>query len=134
MAGRTLSVFAIRINDELIEIVPNTFVYQGGEGETNVRASSAGSGNATSVHSEDAETQISMCKFEVYPTDEIDSKLRTWKRNVGINVIKATEGGGRLKPVVRVFPGMSLVNHPERNATADGTIELEFKGDQMTLG
>ena len=44
-----------------------------------------------------------------------------------------TESGGRLIPVVRVFPNMSLVNHPERAMAPDANVELEFKGDRMTI-
>lgn len=133
MSNRTLSNPAIRINDDLVEIVPNSLSYTGGEGEVNVRAASAGSGVSISVHSENAETQISMVKFSVYPKDDLDAKIRTWKDNIGINVIKMTEGGGRVVPVIRVFKAMSLTNDVERNVSADGVVELEFKGDVVTL-
>jgi hypothetical protein len=133
MGNRTLSNPAIRINDDLVEIVPNSLSYTGGEGEVNVRAASAGSGVSISVHSENAETQISMVKFSVYPKDDLDAKIRTWKDNIGINVIKMTEGGGRVVPVIRVFKAMSLTNDVERNVSADGVVELEFKGDVVTL-
>lgn len=133
MGNRTLSNPAIRINDDLVEIVPNSLTYTGGEGEVNVRSGSAGSGVSVSVHSENAETQISMVKFSVFLKDDLDGKIRLWKDNVGINVIKMTEGGGRVIPVTRVFKAMSLVNGVERNASSDGVVDLEFKGDTMTL-
>ena len=131
--SRKISTPAVRINDELVSIVPNSFVYDGGEGEVTVSASSAGAGNSSSVHAENAETQISMCKFSVFLVDDLDAQIRLWKNNVGINEIKATESGGRLIPVVRIFPNMSLVNQVEREASADGTVELEFQGDRMTI-
>jgi len=131
--SRKISAPAVRINDELVSIVPNSFVYDGGEGEVTVSASSAGAGNSSSVHAENAETQISMCKFSVFLVDDLDAQIRLWKNNVGINEIKATESGGRLIPVVRIFPNMSLVNQVEREASADGTVELEFQGDRMTI-
>ncbi len=131
--SRKISAPAVRINDELVSIVPNSFVYDGGEGEVTVSASSAGAGNSSSVHAENAETQISMCKFSVFLVDDLDAQIRLWKNNVGINEIKATESGGRLIPVVRIFPNMSLVNKVDREASADGTVELEFQGDRMTI-
>ncbi len=133
MASPTISTPAVRINDDLYRIVPNSLVYTGGEGETNVRAASAGSGNSESVHSENAETQISMCNFDVYLLTGTDSDIRTWKRNVGTNTIKLDQVNQQGRPYVRVFRGMSLINDVERNASADGVVSLEFKGDPMIV-
>lgn len=133
MAFKSLSVPAIRINDELIPIVPNSFAYDGGEGEITVRAASSGSGSVESVHSENAESQISMCKFSIYLDTDTDTKIRTWKSEIGSNSIKADQANANGASFVRVFPGMSLTTAIERQASADGTIELEFKGDKMII-
>ena len=133
MAFKSISVPAIRINDELFRIVPNSFVYDGGEGEISVRAASAGSGNVETVHAENAETQISMCKFSLYLDNDLDTKIRDWKREIGTNTIKADQANANGASFVRIFPGQSLMNAVERNASADGVVELEFSGDSMII-
>lgn len=130
MARIGLSVPQIEVNGELVDIVPNSFTYNKGETEINVRSASTGNGGSTSIHTVDAETAISDVMFAVYPTSENDTRIAKWKRAVGANQIKAGQRilGGR--DIVLTFPGMSLTNKPTREASADGTVELEFKGDQ----
>jgi hypothetical protein len=126
----TLSVPSVIANNETIAIVPNSFTYDGGEGEINVRAASGGGNNVESVHSVNAEGKIGKCSFDVYLTPDMDSKIRTWKNNVGQNVIQVVQrlSGGA---VTRSFARMSLMNQVERNASSDGVVSLEFAGDPM---
>lgn len=127
----TLSVPSVIVNNETIAIVPNSFTYDGGEGEINVRAASGGGNNIESVHSVNAENKIGSCKFDVYLTPDMDSKVRSWKNQVGQNNIQFVQrisGGGN---VTRSFSRMSLINPVERNASSDGVVSLEFKGDPM---
>jgi len=133
MAIRSISVPSVRVNDELFRIVPNSFVYNGGEGEITVRAASSGSGNVETVHAENAETQMSMCKFSLFLDNDLDSKIREWKREIGTNTIKADQANANGASFVRVFPGMSLINAVERNASSDGVVEVEFSGDPMVI-
>lgn len=130
MARIALSVPEILVNDEKIAIVPNSFTYNKGETEINVRSASTGNGGSESVHTVDAETAISEPMFAVYPTSENDRRIAEWKRAIGANQIKAAQRvqGGR--DIILTFPGQSLTNKPTREASADGTVELEFKGDQ----
>lgn len=127
----TLSVPSVIVNNETIAIVPNSFSYDGGEGEINVRAASGGGNNIESVHSVNAENKIGNCKFDVYLTPDMDSKVRSWKNQVGQNNIQFVQrisGGGN---VTRSFSRMSLINQVERNASSDGVVSLEFAGDPM---
>lgn len=127
----TLSVPSVIVNNETIAIVPNSFSYDGGEGEINVRAASGGGNTVESVHSVNAENKIGGCKFDVYLTPDMDSRVRTWKNQVGQNNIQFVQrisGGGN---VTRSFSRMSLINPVERNASSDGVVSLEFKGDPM---
>lgn len=127
----TLSVPSVIVNNETIAIVPNSFTYNGGEGEINVRAASGGGNTIESVHSVNAENKIGMCKFDVYLTPDMDSRIRSWKNRVGQNNIQFVQrisGGGA---VTRSFSRMSLINNVERNASSDGVVSLEFSGDPM---
>lgn len=134
MARKTLSVPSIIINNESLKIVPNTFVYDGGEGEVSVRSASGGGRNSETVHSSNAETFIGKCNFEMFLTADLDNKIATWKENIGNNNIQAFQrpiGGG--DAVTLSWDGMSLTNAIERTASADGTVSLEFQGEPMTI-
>lgn len=128
----TLSVPSVIVNNETISIVPNSFTYDGGEGEINVRSSSGGGNTVESVHSVNAENKIGKCTFDVYLTPDMDSKIRSWKSQVGQNAVQVVQrlsGGGS---VTRSFARMSLMNMVERQASSDGVVSLEFAGDPMT--
>lgn len=133
MAFKGISVPEVRVNDDLFKIVPNSFSYDGGEGEITVRAASAGSGNTETIHTENAETQMSMCKFSLYLDNDLDGNIRNWKEDIANNTVKVTQKNGNGKSYIRVFPGQSLMNAVERTASADGVVELEFSGDTMII-
>ena len=132
MGNTTLSTPAIIINNETYKIVPNSFVYDGGEGEINVRSASAGGGSNTSVHSENAESKISMCKFDIYLLLGVDADIATWKENVGSNSIQCIQRTASGESTTLSFDNMSLTAPVERQASADGVTSLEFKGDPMS--
>jgi len=120
---RALSNPTVEINDEVIAIVANTFVFKGGKGEKTVRAASAGGNSIQPVITENAETKISMVKFEVYPTTVNVETQKTWQDSLDGLSVRASEGDFAIN-----FRNMVLVNDPEVSLTADGTIELEFQG------
>lgn len=130
MARVALSVPEILVNDEKVGIVPNSFTYDKGEAEVNVRASSTGNGGSESVHTVNAETAISEPMFNLYVTNENDERIRRWKENIGGNTIKAVQRVPNGNDIVLTFPGQSLTNKPSREASADGVVSCEFKGDQ----
>ena len=130
MSFQSLSVPGVVINGDKMSIVPNSFKYKGGEGETNVRAASTGGGAVQSVHSVNAEDKISQVMFDMFLTGDTDKLIREWSNAIGANTIEAvqsTNQGG----ITKTFTSMSLVNHVERDAGADGVVSLEFKGDPM---
>lgn len=126
-----LSVPAVIVNNETWAIVPNSFKYNGGEGETKVRAASGGGGTVESVHTVDAESKIGKCSFDVYLTPDLDSKIRTLKNQTGQNNVQWVQrisGGGNM---TRSMSRLSLVNDIDREASSDGVVSLEFAGDPM---
>lgn len=131
MATKALSVPSVKVNNDIIGIVPNTFKYVSGDGEVTVRAASTGGNNAISVHTQDAETMFSKVMFSVYPTGDNLAFIRDWKADVAGNTIDAMQKGvGGSKDFSLAFKGCSLTNDPEVNAAADGVIELEWAGDR----
>jgi hypothetical protein len=133
MGNVTLSTAASVVNNETIKIVPNSAVYDGGEGEINVRSASAGGGSSSSVHSQNAETKIGKFKFDVFLTSDLDQKIATWKENIGANSIQANQGSQGNDSISLSFDNMSLVNLVEREVSADGVTSLEFEGDPMSI-
>jgi hypothetical protein len=132
MGNQTLSTPGVVINNNPYKIVPNSLVYDGGEGETGVRSASTGGGSSTSVHSENAETKISYCKFDIYLLAGVDADIARWKENTGSNEIKVLQRTASGESTTLSFDNMSLAPAVERQASADGVTSLEFKGDPMS--
>ena len=124
---RGLSVPGISVNNFPIGIVPNSFKFRLGKGETKVRASSLGGGATESVHTEDAEKKVGMMSWKMYITDETIALVAIWKELIELNVIVAAQ------PVTapKVGQRMSMTNDPDFEASADGTVEVIFEGDPL---
>ena len=128
-----LSVPSIQVKNVTIGIVPNSFKYKSGDGEVTVRAASTGGGNATTVHTQDAETMFSTIMFSVYATAEMTSKIRDWKADVGGLTVDAVQKAKSSldKDFALGFKGVSMTNDPDVNAAVDGVIEIEMAGDKL---
>ena len=75
---RTLSTPEVRVNGEIIRIVPNSLKVVGGFGSVNVRAASGGGGDSVPVHSKNAEDLISKWSFEIYSTSNDVALIPEW--------------------------------------------------------
>lgn len=132
MSLQALSVPTIKVNNDVIGLVPNTFKYTSGDGDVTVRAASTGGINVVSVHTQDADTMKSTVMFSVFVTTDNILKVRDWKAAVAGNTVTATQRGiGTQKDFSLAFKGMSVTNDPEINAAADGVIEIEMAGDKL---
>lgn len=123
-----LSVPGLTVNNDPIAIVPGTFSFKGGQGETTVRAASTGGGGITTVHTVDAETKIGVMKWEMYVTDDNVTLINTWKKNTAENFISAQQEG--TDPYS--MSNASMINDPDFKASTDGTVEVEFHGDPLS--
>ena len=129
----TLSVPTIQINNETYKIVPNSFKYDGGEGSISVRSASAGGGNSSSVHSENAEDKTGAGSFDIYLLVGVDSDIKTWKDNIGANTLKALQRARTGTSQTLSWDNCSLSEPVERDASADGVTSLKFEGDPMAI-
>ena len=132
--GQAFSNPTVRINDVTFSIVPNTVRSIGGDGETNVRAASAGGNSIETIHTSNAETKIGQIMFDVYPTANIEQQLRTLKNNIGLNTVSLVESFSDGTSASETLTGASLTNAPEKAKSADGTIPLEWSGNPTELG
>ena len=118
----------VAVNDDVIEIKPNSFSWKAGRGDYTVRTQQAG-GVATVVANKNAETQMSMCKFVLLTTATSWDQLQTWldaRENGGVT-IDAFDGSINL-----AFRNMILVSEPEISTGSEGEIELEFQGPPIS--
>jgi len=130
---KALSVPTIKVNNDVQAIVPNSFKYKSGDGETKVRAASAGGGNVTAVHTQNAESMFSTLSFSIYPTADNLGRIRDWKDAIGGNTVEAVQRGDSTGDgdIALFFKNMSVTNDPDINAGADGVIEIEMAGDKI---
>lgn len=128
-----LSVPTIKVNNDVIAIVPNTFKYVSGDGDVTVRGASTGGGNALAIHTQDAETMVSKVMFSVHSTADMIERIRDWKAGVAENSIDAIQRNAAVggKDFSIAFRNMSMTNDPEVVAAADGVIEIEMAGDKL---
>lgn len=115
----------VLINNLSTPIVPNSFTYTEGQGEQTMRVQSSGGGSVQSVLSNNVESNLSMVKFEMYPTaDNIDT-IKSWKVNGNNNAISASDASG----FTRSFTNAALTNNYEVALGSDTKISLEFHTD-----
>ena len=132
MGNTTLSSPGVIVNNEPWAIVPNSLKYDKGEGEINVRTASSGGGSVESVHSENAETKIGWCSFDVFLKAGTDAKITTVKGNVGANSVEIIQRSPSGSSITLSLNNASCTDAVERDATADGVTSLMFKGDPMS--
>ena len=123
-----LSVPGVSVNNVPINIVPNSFSFKMGKGEITVRSASSGGGSSKSVHTEDAEMKIGEMKFEMYVTEETLNLFSQWKKNIGTNAVSAVQPAST--PLSGSF--MSCITDSDFKASADGTVEMIFRGDPLS--
>ncbi|MCK5019862.1 MAG: hypothetical protein KAS32_22575 [Candidatus Peribacteraceae bacterium] len=131
MSNEGLSVPTIKMNNEVVAILPNSYSFISGDGEVKVRAASTGGGAAVSTHTLDAETMVSVVKFSLLNTIDNMERVRDWKANFARNTHEAVQRGLDGKDIALAFRGMSVTNDPEIKAAADGVIEVELAGDKL---
>ncbi len=130
MAERGLARPSVEINDEVIEIKPNSLSYKGGAGEITVRRQSAGGGAGSNVITKDAESEVAMVKFSLISTASNAARVEQWGRlSEELNgvVIRLTDAG-----LTKVFRQARLTTDPEIAIGADADYEVVFEGDPAT--
>jgi len=131
MANDGISVPAIQVNNDTVGLVPNSYKRTGGYGETTVRAASLGGGSASAVHTRNAETMFSKVMFQIFVTTDNIQLVADWKAAGSGNTISASQRVSG-KDFAEAFKNMSMTNDPEIPMTADGVIDIEMAGDQLS--
>lgn len=111
----------VRINNDPIWIIPNSFEYDEGEGETTVETQASGT-DIDIVTSDSAEDKMSTFKFDVTNTQDNIERLRGLKKNPGNNVVDVSEDG-----LTKVFTQASITNSYTVELKSTGKITVEWK-------
>lgn len=122
---------SVLINNVAVAIVPNSLTFDEGLGEQNVLVQSAGGGQLQQVFANDVATNLGMVKFSLQATKSNIDLARSWKTNQNRNVVTITAANAD-GTLTRSFTNAAIVNNYEIPLSADGVIELEFKGDSPT--
>lgn len=123
--GKVLSNPTVVINNTPTPIIPNSFEFDEGQGEQKMRVESAGGGALTQQLSDDVEMKIGGFKFEMLNTEDNIKNAREWKLLGNSNTVSVSEG-----KFSRTFVGSALTNNYKIGLSADGTIPLEWQGEQ----
>jgi len=113
------------INNIAIPYVPNSFKFDLGLGEQNVKAVAGGGGTSDGVYFADVETKISKCSFEMYSTSLALELHKEWKALGNAIVIEYTGAND----VVMYFNFMAHTNRVEFETGNDKTVSFEFCGN-----
>jgi hypothetical protein len=126
MAEFAISKPTIIVNNNPVAIIPNSFKFTEGEGETTVRTQSTGGGGVEIVISDNAEDKTSKFSVELMNTKKNIELARGWKKNPGVNVVESNGQGG----FNRIFNASSITNDYEVELSTDGKLSLEWSSEQ----
>jgi hypothetical protein len=126
MAKTDVTNPTLTINNVGVKYIPNTLSYDPGFGTQKMRTQSLGGGQSEVVYSNDISESYSTLKFHMTNTKENIELARGWKTNANNNAATLTDNDEFSKN----FSNLALINKYEVNLISEGTIELEFCGDQ----
>ncbi len=115
------------INNDPINVVPNTTTYKDGFGENNVSVVANGT-NTELVVSTNLETKKGMVTTTIASTNANAQLVRNLKNQPGANVIKL---GDPDTDFTRTLTSATLITDPEVQIQNEGVIELEFEGNTL---
>ncbi len=115
---------ALLINNEVIDIVPNSLSFTRGVGTRTVKPQSAGGSQLTNVTFVNVEEAKGHIKFKVYNTEENISKIQTIQDAFDANVAQFTSKEG----LNGTMQNAIIINDPEFVLGADSTTEVEMQG------
>ncbi len=126
MAGTTqLSDATVAVNNNPVEIIPNSLKFSEGLGEQKARAVSGGGGVVNQIFSNDIETNVGKVSFKVPATIDNIEAIRAWKINRNANGVTVT-GSNVDGTITRTFSRAALLNDYEVELGSETDITVEF--------
>lgn len=127
---KVLSTPKVMWNGRVIPILPDSFKYAGG-GELKARAVSSGGSTVSLVVGLNAEELMTEGEFEVPNTAammEWVDEIITLRNNAEASTLRAIEDTDQ-----RAFSEVYLKNKPDREYKAEGSIKIEWVGNNEQL-
>jgi len=128
-----LSDPSVTINNEAINVVPNSVSYNDGFGTQTVLVQSAGNGKTSTVYSNNVETNIGSMKFSIRSTPANANYARTLKASLNANVVMISGTTPDGKSLTRTMTEAAFCNDLEVPLNQDGVISVEMMGNKTTL-
>lgn len=122
-----LTNVSIEVDDEAIEINPDSVTYNEGLGESTVTAGSKG-GRPTTIVSTDETTRVGMIKFEMPATVKAQDLSRDFKARGDERVVKMSGMDSEGNRFGRTLRHGVMTPDSEKEVKNEGKIEIEFKG------
>ena len=121
---------SVLVNDEAIIIESNTLSFQEGRGEQTVRAGSVGNGVTEPIYAKDMSTRISVITFQMPTTPQNIDLALGWKDGDNTNTVQIA-GSTPEGDTTRTMTQAALLTDYVVNVGAEGTIDIEFKGNPL---
>lgn len=128
-----LSDPSVTINNEAINVVPNSVSYNDGLGTQTVLAQSAGNGKTSTVYSNNVETNIGSMKFSIRSTVQNANFARALKANLNRNVVMISGTTPDGKSLTRTMTEAAFTTDLDVPLSQDGVIAIEMMGNKTTL-
>ena len=128
-----LSDPSVTINNEAINVVPNSVSYNDGFGTQTVLVQSAGNGKTSTVYSNNVETNIGSMKFSIRSTPQNANYARSLKASLNRNVVMISGTTPDGKSLTRTMTEAAFTNDLEVPLNQDGVVAIEMMGNKLTL-
>lgn len=113
----------VSLNNEVIQVVPNTSTLRLGKGETSVDVTSAGNGNTDIVVGDDVTTKKGYFATSVRNTEANATLINSLKDDAGGITLSISEGSFN-----KIMRKASIINDPEFAFTNDSSVEVQLEG------
>lgn len=120
----------VLVNDEVVVIESNTLAFLEGQGEQTLRAGSVGGGETEPIYANDLSTKFGCIKWQMPTTPENVALALDWKTGQNTNTVQIA-GSTPEGDVTRTMTQAALLTDYEVNIGAEGTIDIEFKGNTL---
>lgn len=128
-----LSDPSVIINNEAVNVAPNSVEVDDGLGEQTVLAQSAGNGKVSTVYANNVETNIGEIKFSFRNTPENYNYARALKGNLNRNVVVVAGTTPDGQSVTRTMTEAAFTNKLSAKFSQDGLIDVVMNGNKTTL-
>jgi hypothetical protein len=120
----------IKVNNETVKYIPDTFKFCEGLGDYAVNTYTTGGGRTRTAPTKDLKTAKGMMSFSIPTLFQEVNLAKQWKQNFSNNVVTASEMiGGEL--FTRTLTNAVFTNNYEVKAGTDAMIEINFEGDPL---